>query len=119
MQNEIKTASMINLEKYLLKYLRNLDPIEYANKHNVSPSEVMEAIEILQRDNEIRKISLMIKLFYHPICYILKIKIQITLTVTEPYSILWTIAEESIQKKRYTFNSSNMFLIINSKPPGQ
>lgn len=49
-----------NIEKYLLEYLRKLDPVELANKYGATLDEAIESIELLQSNDELRKIVLML-----------------------------------------------------------
>lgn len=64
---EMKETPIINeesdiadLEKFCLNYLRNLNPIDLANKHGFSLDESTNAIELLQRSDELRKLASML-----------------------------------------------------------
>ena len=55
----IEKKSITDLEKYLLEYLRKLDPIEIAIECDGSVDEAIDAIQLLQSSDELRKIGFM------------------------------------------------------------
>lgn len=50
---------IIDMEKYLLEYVRKLDPIELANKCGGSLDEAIEAMEFIRKNSDFRKGFLM------------------------------------------------------------
>jgi len=55
----IEKKGIIDIDKYFLEYLRGIDATELAKKCDGSIEEAIDAIELLQKNPEQRKIGIM------------------------------------------------------------
>ena len=59
-ENVVKKKNILNVERYLLEYLRKLDAIDIMKKYHCSLADAIETLDFLKKSDNVKKIILLL-----------------------------------------------------------
>ena len=54
----VKKKNIVNVERYLLEYLRKLDAVDLMKKYRCSLADAIETLDVLKKSDQVKKIIL-------------------------------------------------------------
>ena len=57
-EDVVKKKNIVNVERYLLEYLRKLDAVDIMKKYRCSLADAIETLEFLKKSDQVKKIIL-------------------------------------------------------------
>jgi hypothetical protein len=57
-QDVVRKKNIVNVERYLLEYLRKLDAVDIMKKYRCSLADAIETLDFLKKSNQVKKIIL-------------------------------------------------------------
>lgn len=57
-EDVVKKKNIVNVERYLLEYLRKLDAVDLMKKYRCSLADAIETLDVLKKSDQVKKIIL-------------------------------------------------------------